>query len=104
MDDVSRGTEHVHHRDGPEDCYGCKVRGLVIGLPKDLPSRTYSKTPPRTPQNNWEKGVARDERGMPIIRPDLSEVGVKAFAEERHTIEENRRKLESVPPPAWARK
>jgi len=86
--------DHVHSADGPEDCYGCRLKSLAIGLPKDFSSRTRSKAPPRTPRNSWEKGIARDERGMPIIRPDLSEVSVKQYAQERHSIEENRRRAQ----------
>lgn len=91
---------HQHSPEGPADCYGCKVKSLAVGLPKDFRSRTPSKTPPRRPNNSWEKGIARDERGMPIIRSsDLSPVGVKEAAQKRHLIDENKRRLRQDPKP-----
>lgn len=23
-------VEHKHHRDGPEDCFGCKIKGVTL--------------------------------------------------------------------------
>lgn len=26
-------VEHRHHRDGPEDCFGCKIKGVSLNIP-----------------------------------------------------------------------
>lgn len=26
-------VDHVHHRDGPDDCFGCKVKGIALAIP-----------------------------------------------------------------------
>lgn len=33
--------------------------------------------------NNWEKGIAKDDRGMPYLDKQGVEVGVKQFSETR---------------------
>lgn len=88
--------EGPHHADGPEDCFGCKVKGVTFN-PYATPSRLRPHIPPRTPNPAWERGIARDSRGMPYLNKAGSPMGVKQFAEERHKIEEHQRKLRQAP-------
>jgi hypothetical protein len=36
-------------------------------------------------KNSWERGIAKDDRGMPYLGADNKPVGVKEFAQRRNT-------------------
>jgi hypothetical protein len=91
-------SRHVPSEACSPDCFRCKLLGLTLGLPRDLPSRTYSKAAPAEPKNSYEKGIARDDRGMPYLRGDLSEMPVKEFNQHRHEILEKKRALQNGAP------
>ena len=72
------------------DCFGCKV--LTVSFdPYAMPSRLNPHSAPKKPQNQWEKGIARDERGMPYLNARGGEMSVKEFGEKRHAIETEKR-------------
>jgi hypothetical protein len=68
--------------------------------PAATPSRRNNKpTQAFTPKNSWERGIAKDERGMPYLRPeDLQPMGVHEFASRRHEFDEGRKKLKAQAP------
>lgn len=69
-----------------EGCYKCKLASLQIA-PSAMPSRR-NDVAPRPGNNNWEKGIVRDAKGQPVIRPTTGKpIGLKELADNRHKIE-----------------
>lgn len=81
--------------DGPhdgrhgDDCFGCRIKHVQFGG-SCFPSRNPSATPPDRSRNNWEKGVLRDERGIPVTRGGKL-VGIKEYAENKRKIDQELR-------------
>jgi len=77
------------------DCeahYACILRSKSFQVsPKATPNRRNNR-PPRQHDNSWEKGVLRDERGIPIRR-NGKVIPVKQAAGQRHQIESELRRL-----------
>lgn len=89
----------LEHPESVSGCVTCKFRSIQIS-PAATPNRTQARRaahPPRTPNNSWEKGIATDERGMPLLGKDAEPIGVKQYAEQRRPIEERRRQLRNDP-------
>lgn len=67
-----------------ETCTKCLVEGLcfkhkikTVSLsPAATPTRK-NNVPPAQPNPAWEKGIYRDDRGMPLLNENGSYVGVK---------------------------
>lgn len=76
---------------GPE-CFGCKIRSIQIS-PSATPSRR-NNIPPAQGNNSWEKGILRDERGLPIRRGGKV-IPLKTAAAERHKIEADLRAMKA---------
>lgn len=86
----------VEHAEPDAECLSCRLQGTIQIHRNATPTKTKSKTPPRTPNNSWEKGIARDDRGMPLMR-DGKPVSIKQYAENRHTIDAAVHRLENDP-------
>lgn len=80
--------------DGPHDgshpdCFGCRVKHVNVA-PSAMPSR-HNKVAPRPTEPRWERGVAGERRPdgsfMPYLEPNLSTVGIKAYAEKKKRID-----------------
>jgi len=84
----------VKYHDGShgEGCFGCKIQTISFD-PYSMPSRLNFKSPPKQPEPRWERGIATDQRNMPFLDRSGSPIGVKRYAEERHSIEQHRRQL-----------
>lgn len=95
---MDREHEGPHHVDGPESCFGCRVKGFSIS-PYAMPSRLHPHIPPRQPNPSWEKGVAKDGRGVPFLNKSGGLMSVKEFSENRHSIEAHKRRLHNSPVP-----
>lgn len=80
------------HHDGTGDDFGCRVKSFTIN-PYSLPSRLNFKNPPKQPEPRWERGIAKDQRGVPFLDKTGAPIGLKRYAEERHSIEQHRRQL-----------
>jgi hypothetical protein len=82
-------------------CFGCHTGSLTVGLGRDFPTRTRSKTPPRVSDNSYNKGIPVMERPggtvMPYLRKDGETMGQREFDQKRRQIEENRRKAHNAP-------
>lgn len=81
-------------------CFRCHVRGLTLGLPKDMPSRTdYVKNAPQY-DNAYERVVPTirrpDGSAMPYIRADGDPMFQREFDQKRHLIDDNRRRIEAT--------
>lgn len=79
--------------DGTVDgCFGCKIRTINVD-PYAMPSRLHHgpKYMKKAPENSWEKGIARDDRGMPILKSDGSRMGVKEFGEKRSKLYQDKK-------------
>lgn len=75
-----------------EDCFGCKIVGIQLS-PAATPTRRNSKPPTvNESANAWERGIVKDERGMPLLGPN-GEVGVKEYANNRSKYREMERQL-----------
>jgi hypothetical protein len=83
-------TDTVHSSEC--NCFRCKIRTIQIS-PQATPSRRRANQPAKKDGNSWEKGTAKDERGMPYLSPGtLSPMPIKTYVENRHKIEESKRK------------
>jgi hypothetical protein len=94
------GCTTVRHAEAhPTPLEGCGIcrfsNGTIQISPKATPSKR-SPTPPRKPNNSWEKGLATDERGMPLYMGGKP-LGVKEAAERRHEIKAARHRLQQDP-------
>lgn len=67
--------------------------------PAATPSKDRKVRPLGKPKgdNSWERGIAVDGRGMPLLREDGRHIGVKEYGEQRHSIEDARRRLRNDP-------
>lgn len=90
--------ESTHWGQHGDDCFGCKLRSIQWS-PSATPSRR-NNIPPRPPQNNWEKGIAKDNRGMPLLDKNLQPIGLQELADRRPQIEAGLRQLKNTPPTA----
>ena len=92
-------TNLRHAEAHPVPVDGCGIcrfsNGTIQISPKATPSKR-SPTPPRKPNNSWERGLATDERGMPLYMGGKP-LGVKEAAERRHEIEAARHRLHNDP-------
>lgn len=71
--------------------------GLNID-PRATPSRRNNNPPRRPLQNNWERGIPTDNRGMPFLGPDLQPIGQKKFTESRRKIDQGIRQMRNTSP------
>ena len=76
-------------------CFKHRVRTIQIS-PSATPSRRNT-IPPRAPNNSWEKGIARDERGMPLLDSSNEPIGLHEMASNRGTYEARVKELKSTP-------
>lgn len=81
-------------------CFGCRVGDGPYVAPSATPTRTRRTATDAKPLGNaWERGIATDDRGLPICGPN-GPLGVKELADDRHRIE---KRLAEVKDPAyWA--
>lgn len=87
-------TVQLHEPCGDSECFRCKLAGLQFA-PSAMPSRK-NLVPPRTPTNSWERGIARDGRGVPVLDKRGQEIPIKKWGEgERRTYDQARRKREN---------
>jgi len=81
----------------PEDCFHCKLKTIQVS-PRATPNRRRNNQPVKKSGNSWEKGIVKDERGMPYLNPGTVEpMPIKTFVENRHKIEEAKRKAYQSP-------
>lgn len=74
------GCVRPENRDGL--CFPHKLG--TVGLAADaVPTRTPGQAAPARPSNSWERGVVKDERGVPYLGSDLKPIGVKQYADRR---------------------
>lgn len=75
-----------------DDCFGCKIKTVQLS-PSSTPSRRNSIPPKTNPDSNaWERGIARDSRGMPVLDENLQPMGLKEYAHKKRAVEDGRRK------------
>ena len=79
------------HHDGTGDDFGCKVQTIQYN-PYAMPSRLNPKAAPKVTEPKWEQIVPTDNRGMPFLDKTGAPIGIKKYTENRHRIEEQRRK------------
>lgn len=77
------------------ECFGCHIRS-VQWSPAATPTRR-NHLPSRRPSNSWERGTPTDNRGMPLLGPDLKPIGQKKYSENRSTIEAALRDIRNNP-------
>ena len=93
--------------DGEKLCFKHKAaywreNGTLNISPQATPNRRNHKpSTVHVPMNSWEKGVAKDSRGMPLLKANLAPIGVKEYGQRRHEIEAQRRGMANgTPTPA----
>lgn len=78
--------------DGDSVCFKHKLQSIQIS-PAAMPSRRNNKPPARAGEgNSWEKGIATDHRGMPLIGKN-GYIGLKEMQDRRHDIETQLRQM-----------
>jgi hypothetical protein len=95
--DCATERHDVEHPEPVDGCRECKFRGTIQISPRATPTKTRSKAEPRRPDPAWERGVATDERGVPLLDEKGGQIGVKQYAENRHKYDEMRRRLRNDP-------
>jgi hypothetical protein len=93
-------TESAHAERHPQvvdGCFACKVS--TIQLSQKVTGHKPGGAPPQGPRNSWEKGIAQDHRGVPLLDRQGEPIGVKAYSERRHVFEAERRRLATDPDP-----
>ena len=88
---------------GP-DCFGCKIKSIQFGPSATPTRRTPAGKAPAAPaesNNSWEKGIIRDERGLPIRRGGKV-IGVKEYERDRRSIDAGIRALKQGHDPTAA--
>lgn len=76
---------------GCTEHYGCRLRlkGVQVS-PKATPNRNVDKPVFREARaDSWGKADARDDRGLPILRPNGTRLSLKEFSERRHSINDS---------------
>lgn len=82
--------------DGETMCFKHKIRTVQLS-PAATPSRRNNIPPSRQGEgNSWEKGIATDERGMPLIGKN-GYIGLKEMQDRRHDIESQLRQMHNAP-------
>jgi hypothetical protein len=77
-------------------CRVCKFAGTIQLSPKATPSKKASGAP-KGGDPAWERGIVKDHRGVPLMRANGTEIGVKEYAENRSTFEEAKRRRANDP-------
>ncbi len=89
---------HDPERGADCECFACHIGSLTLGLPKDFPTRSYSKAEPRRPDNSYAKGIPVSHRPdgsrMPYLTASGDLMGQREFDRKRHLIDDNRQRLE----------
>lgn len=69
---------------------GARLRAKGVGLGAGTtPTRTRKVATDKPHYNAWERGIARDDRGMPYLDSNVQPIGVKQFSEDwRHRFAE----------------
>lgn len=78
--------ERRHQGQHGPGCFGCKVLSVQVS-PSAMPSRR-NNIPPARPLNSWERGVLRDDRGIPVRRASGDVIPVHEYGSERRKIDE----------------
>lgn len=72
------------------NCFGCKVKTISVAAAL-TPNRSRShgvKSVDKTNSNAWERGIAKDERGVPILMPGMLEpMPIKHYVEHRRAVD-----------------
>lgn len=97
---LAHDVEHPQFVDG---CRTCKFRTIQIS-PAVRTTRRYAPSTAFTPKNSWERGIATDERGVPLLDGNLQPIPIKRYAEKRHEYEARRKELATSPDPFGAKK
>jgi hypothetical protein len=85
---------------GECECFGCHIHGGVfLGKPSDFPTRTRVGHASASTNNSWERGIAKDDRGLPVLNAQGDAIGLKEAGEKRHLIEETRRRRAQIERP-----
>jgi hypothetical protein len=93
--DARHRDAHPTYVDGCRECKYATIQlsPAVRTTRNDAPSTAF------TPMNSWEKGIAKDERGVPLLDGDLQPIPIKRYAEQRHKYEARRHELATHPDP-----
>jgi len=77
-------------------CFRHKLQSIQFS-PACTPTRRNT-IPPRPANNSWEKGVATNERGMPLLDKNLEPIGLKEYANNRSTYDRRLRDMKHTAP------
>lgn len=96
--ECSEERHQALHPEPDDECLSCRLRSVQIS-PAATPSKRNPNNPPtwHEGRTTWEKGIATDSRNMPLLDAGLNPVPIKRYSENRHYIEEQRRRLHQDP-------
>lgn len=90
----------VAHPEFVAGCLACKLSTIQIS--QQVKGHRPGGTPPAGNRNSWENGIAKDERGVPLLGADMEPIGIKRYGEQRHVLEAERTRLATHPDPFGA--
>lgn len=78
---------------------GCRVcKFSTIQVSQSVRPKRVS-APPAGNRNSWENGTVKDGRGVPLWDGTGEPIGIKRYAETRHSLEAARDRLAQHPDP-----
>lgn len=81
------------HPDLVDGCLTCQLRSVQLS-PSCTPSKPRRLQQPGSHQrNSWERGIATDSRGMPLLDGGIAPISVKKYGENRRKYESARHQL-----------
>jgi hypothetical protein len=96
-DQCFRCATDRHDRAHPEpvvDCLSCKLATIQVHRQVGADTRERRVAPiGNKGGNEWERGIVRDARGLPLLDTDGSVISVKTYADRRGELEAKRRAL-----------
>lgn len=94
-------ADHRHWMEHPETvegCRECKFRTIQVSTAVKS-ERKHKVDATREWNNSWERGIAMDDRGIPLRDANLDPIPIKTYAENRTKFDAERHRLAHHPDP-----
>ena len=94
--DCTEARHAAAHPEPVDGCFACKLSTIQVSQ-RVKPRRASG--PPAGNHNEWERGIPTDHRGVPFLDASGDVIRVKQYAQDRHKLEAERRRLFNDPVP-----
>lgn len=76
-----------------------RENGMQVTPSASPAARRHGVPRDKSDSNAWERGIARDERGVPILKPGTTEpMPIKEYTQRRHEVDEGIRRNRASDP------